>query len=100
MGAVIDEKAFDRIHSYVERAKKSKQLEILAGGHCDKSKGYFIEPTIVVTKDPKDKVMSEEIFGPLLSIYVYPDNQMEMAIDLVNDTTAFALTGAVFSQDK
>lgn len=100
LGAVIDDKAFARIQSYVEHAKTSANLEIIAGGRCDDSKGYFIEPTIVQTKDPLDRIMSEEIFGPLVSIYVYPDGDLEQAIDLVNNTTAFALTGAVFSQDR
>lgn len=98
MAAVIDDKAFNRVQSYVDHAKKN--LEVIAGGKCDNSKGYFIEPTIVVTKDPTDRIMSEEIFGPVLSIYVYEDKDLEKAIDLVNNTTAFALTGAVFSQDR
>lgn len=100
MAAVIDDKAFNRIQSYVEHAKNSKHLEIIAGGKCDNSKGYFVEPTIVVTKDPLDKMMSEEIFGPVLTIYVYEDKDIEKAIDLVNNTTPFALTGAVFAQDR
>lgn len=100
MAAVIDDKAFNRIQSYVEHAKNSKHLEIIAGGKCDNSKGYFVEPTIVVTKDPLDKMMSEEIFGPVLTIYVYDDKDIEKAIDLVNNTTPFALTGAVFAQDR
>lgn len=100
MAAVIDDKAFNRIQSYVEYAKKSKDLEIIAGGKCDNSKGYFVEPTIIVAKNPRDKLMAEEIFGPVLTIYVYEDKDMEKAIELVNDTTAFALTGAVFAQDR
>ncbi len=100
MGAVIDEKAFNRIKGYIEHAKNSKNLEILGGGGYDDSKGYFIEPTIVQTKDPRDKIMTEEIFGPVLTIYVYKDAKLDETMKLVGGTTAFALTGAVFSQDQ
>lgn len=98
--AVIDDKAFDRIKSYIEHAKNSKNLEIIAGGKCDNSKGYFIEPTIVVTKDPEDKIMREEIFGPILTIYVYKDKDLCNTLNLVGTTTKFALTGAIFAQDE
>lgn len=98
--AVIDEKAFDRIVSYIEHAKNSKNLTILAGGKYDKSKGYFIEPTIVQTKDPLDKIMKEEIFGPVTSIYVYADRDLHKVTDMIDSTTPFALTGAVFATDK
>lgn len=98
--AVIDDKAFDRIKSYIEHAKNSKNLEIIAGGKCDNSKGYFIEPTIVVTKDPEDKIMREEIFGPVLTIYVYKDKDLYNTLNLVGTTTKFALTGAIFAQDE
>lgn len=100
MGAVIDEKAFIRIKSYIDHAKSSSNLEIVAGGKCDNSKGWFIEPTIVQTKDPRDKIMVEEIFGPVLTIYVYPDNALKETMDLVGSSTQFALTGAVFAQDE
>lgn len=98
--AVIDEKAFNRIKSYIEYAKSSPNLEILGGGNCDDKKGYFIEPTIIQTKDPLDKMMREEIFGPVLTIYVYKDKDLYKALDLVGSTTKFALTGAVFAQDE
>ncbi|KAK4306317.1 hypothetical protein Pmani_021868 [Petrolisthes manimaculis] len=100
MGAVIDKKAFDRISSYVNHAKSSPNLTILAGGKCDESVGYFVEPTIVETKDPKDRIMTEEIFGPVLSIYVYPDSQVDQMISLANYSTPYALTGAIFGQDQ
>lgn len=100
MGAVIDERAYNRITSYIDHAKNSKNLEIIGGGGYDNSKGYFIEPTIVVTSDPKDKIMVEEIFGPVLSIYVYPDQELDATMQLVGSSTQFALTGAVFAQDE
>ncbi|XP_065172866.1 delta-1-pyrroline-5-carboxylate dehydrogenase, mitochondrial [Atheta coriaria] len=98
--AVIDDKAYKRIKGYIDHAKKSKDLEVVAGGKCDDSTGYFIEPTIVQSKNPKDKIMVEEIFGPVLSVYVYPDNKLDETMDLVGNSTAFALTGAVFAQDQ
>lgn len=75
-------------------------MEIIGGGKCDDSKGYFIDPTIVVAKDPTDKIMTEEIFGPVLAVYVYKDADLKKTMDLVGSTTAFALTGAVFAQDQ
>lgn len=98
--AVIDEKAFVRISGWIEYAKKSKDLEIIGGGKYDDSKGYFIEPTIIQSKDPTEKIMKEEIFGPILSIYVYKDSDVDKTLKLVDSTTPFALTGAVFAQDE
>ncbi|EFA05239.1 delta-1-pyrroline-5-carboxylate dehydrogenase, mitochondrial [Tribolium castaneum] len=98
--AVIDDKAFKRIKGYIDHARNSPNLEIIGGGKCDDSTGYFIEPTIVVTKDPKDKIMVEEIFGPVLTIYVYKDSQLQETVELVGNSTQFALTGAVFAQDE
>lgn len=98
--AVIDDKAFSRIKSYIDHAKNSKNLEIIAGGKCDDSKGYFIEPTIVQSNDPQDKIMVEEIFGPVLSVYVYKDKDLDQTMKLVGNSTRFALTGAVFSKDE
>ncbi|XP_030371040.1 delta-1-pyrroline-5-carboxylate dehydrogenase, mitochondrial [Scaptodrosophila lebanonensis] len=98
--AVIDDKAFKRITSYIEHAKKSPNLEIIAGGTYSDSKGYFINPTIVQSKDPKDRIMTEEIFGPLLSVYVYKESDLEQTMNLVHTSTKFALTGAVFGQDE
>lgn len=98
--AVIDDKAFARITSYIEHAKNSSNLEIIAGGTYSDKKGYFIDPTIVVSKDPLDKIMRQEIFGPVLAIYVYKDADINKTMELVNSSTAFALTGAVFAQDQ
>ncbi|XP_042238116.1 delta-1-pyrroline-5-carboxylate dehydrogenase, mitochondrial-like [Homarus americanus] len=100
MSAVIDAKAFQRISSYIEHAKSSPNLSIITGGKCDDSYGYFIEPTIVQTKDPLDRIMTEEIFGPVLSVYVYPDNQVDDMVKLANTSTPYALTGAIFGQDQ
>ena len=98
--AVIDERAFDKISAYIDEAKKSKMVEIIAGGNYDKSKGYFIEPTIILTQDPSYVTMCEEIFGPVLTIYVYQAERFEEAVYLVNNTSPYGLTGAVFSQDR
>ncbi|KAB7497198.1 Delta-1-pyrroline-5-carboxylate dehydrogenase, mitochondrial [Armadillidium nasatum] len=99
-GAVIDETAFKRISGYIEHAKSSPNLNIIAGGKYDNSIGYFVEPTIVETKDPADKIMKEEIFGPVLATYVYPDEKLDSIVDLVDNTTPYALTGAIFAQDS
>lgn len=101
INAVIDEKAFDKITAYIDALKKDKKnVTIIAGGKYDKSVGYFIEPTIAVTKDPKSTTMCEEIFGPVLTIYVYPENEWAKTLKLVDGTSPYALTGAVFSQDR
>ena len=100
VNAVIDEKAFDKIANYIEETKRSENAEVFAGGNCDKSKGYFIEPTIILTQDPYYKTMCEEIFGPVLTIYVYDENKYEETLDIVNSTSEYALTGAVFAQDR
>lgn len=99
MGAVIDEKAFDRISGYIERARRSPRCTILAGGQFDKSKGFFIQPTVIATTDPLDELMTEEIFGPVLTMYVYKDEDLMKTLDLVGSSTAFALTGSVFAKD-
>lgn len=98
--AVIDDKAFKRITGYIEHAKNSSNLEIIAGGTYSDSKGYFINPTIVESKDPKDRIMTEEIFGPVLAIYVYKEADLSKTMQLVNSSTQFALTGAIFGQDE
>jgi len=98
--AVIEQKAFDKISGYIDQAKKDKDAEIIAGGNYDDSKGYFIEPTVIVTTDPKYTTMQEEIFGPVLTIYVYPENEFEEALTLVDETSPYALTGAIFSRDR
>lgn len=100
INAVIDEKAFDKIVSYIEYAKKDNDLELIAGGGYDKSKGYFIEPTVFLTKNPSSKTMCEEIFGPVLTIYVYPDSEYETIVKLVDKTSPYGLTGAVFANDR
>uniref|UniRef100_A0A8B9ERW2 L-glutamate gamma-semialdehyde dehydrogenase n=1 Tax=Anser cygnoides TaxID=8845 RepID=A0A8B9ERW2_ANSCY len=98
--AVIDDKSFARIKKWIEHAKKSPNLTILAGGGCDDSVGYFIEPCIVESKDPKDPIMKEEIFGPILTVYVYPEKQYKDVLELIDTTTPYGLTGAVFAQEK
>ncbi len=100
VNAVIDEKSFDKLVKYIDAAKKDKSLEIIAGGNYDKSKGYFIEPTIIVTKDPNYVTMCEELFGPVLTIYVYADKDFEKTLEIVDKTSIYALTGAVIAQDR
>ncbi|MEM7548820.1 MAG: L-glutamate gamma-semialdehyde dehydrogenase [Bacteroidota bacterium] len=98
--AVIDERAFDKISDYIEKAKESDLAEIISGGGYDKTKGYFIEPTVIVTKDPMFTTMCEEIFGPVITIYVYQAERFEETLELVDKTSPYALTGAIFSQDR
>ena len=101
IGAVIDERAFDKISGYIDGLKQDKRnVKILAGGKCDKKVGYFIEPTVVETKDPKSVTMCEEIFGPVLTIYVYPENKWLETLRLVDATGEYALTGSVISNDR
>lgn len=100
INAVIDEKAFDRIASYIDYVKEQDDAEIIAGGNYDKSKGYFIEPTIVVTSNPTFRTMCEEIFGPVITIYVYEPKDWKATLELVDNTSEYALTGAIFSTDR
>lgn len=100
VNAVIDEKAFDKISKYILDAKTDADVQIIAGGNFDKSEGYFIQPTVIQAKDPKYTTMCEEIFGPVLTVYVYDENKWEETLELVNTTSPYALTGAVFSQDR
>jgi 1-pyrroline-5-carboxylate dehydrogenase len=100
INAVIDEKAFDKISKYIDNAKTAEGVEVIAGGNHDKSKGYFIEPTVLVVEDPMYTTMQEEIFGPVLTIYVYNSEHFEEALELVDQTSPYALTGAVFSTDR
>ncbi|MCP4567168.1 MAG: L-glutamate gamma-semialdehyde dehydrogenase [FCB group bacterium] len=100
INAVIDKSAFADITGYIDYAKTSSDCEIIAGGGYDDSKGYFIEPTIVVTTDPHFKLIEEEIFGPVLTIYVYPDEEFEETLHLCDATSPYALTGAIFSRDR
>ena len=100
MGAVIDASAFQKIVSYIELAKSSPETEILAGGEYDDREGYFIQPTVVLTRNPRHRLMEEEIFGPVLTIYVYPQAQYEETLQLCDSTSPYGLTGAIFAQDR
>jgi 1-pyrroline-5-carboxylate dehydrogenase len=101
VNAVIDEKSFDKLESYIKAArKKDSPAKILVGGKCDKTEGYFIEPTVIETTDPKYITMCEELFGPVLTLYVYDENKFEDALKLVDSTSPYALTGAVIATDR
>jgi len=101
INAVIDEKSFDKLEGYIKGARKrDSKSKIWIGGKCDKSSGYFIEPTIIETTDPYYVTMCEELFGPVLTIYVYDENKFEETLKLVDSTSAYALTGAIISQDR
>jgi 1-pyrroline-5-carboxylate dehydrogenase len=100
VNAVIDEKAFDKIASYIAAAQADPSVKIIAGGGYDKTVGYFIEPTVLLVQDPAYTTMCEEIFGPVLSIFVYDQQAWEETLELVNNTSPYALTGAIFSQDR
>ena len=100
VNAVIDEAAFDKIVSYINYAKKSSELEIIFGGNANKDKGYFVEPTVVVTRNPKSKLMEEEIFGPVVTIFVYDPNKYEETLSLCDQTSQYGLTGAILAQDR
>lgn len=100
INAVIDEKAFDKISGYIREAKKSKDAKIIAGGGFDKSNGFFIEPTVIQVTDPKYVTMCEEIFGPVLTVYVYDDPDYKKILGVLDTTSPYALTGAVFARDR
>ena len=100
INAVIDEASFDKIMSYIHKAGSSPDAEIIAGGKGDKSRGYYVEPTIIVTKDPHFVTMEEEIFGPVMTIFVYDDDRFDETLKLCDETSPYALTGAIFSNDK
>ena len=100
MGAVIDRDAFERIGKYIEIARSSSQAKVLAGGKCDDSKGFFVEPTVVETVNPRFQLMEEEIFGPVLTLHVYADVRLDEAVELCATTSPYALTGAVFARDR
>jgi len=100
MNAVIDKAAFENIKSYIEYAKNSSSAKILVGGGCDDNVGYFIEPTVIVTEDPKFKTMVEEIFGPVLTIYVYDDDKFEETLYLCDQTSPYGLTGSIIAEDR
>jgi 1-pyrroline-5-carboxylate dehydrogenase len=100
INAVIDEKSFDKLANYIDQAKKDPSVEIVAGGNYDKTKGYFIQPTIIRTTNPKYVTMCEELFGPVLTLYVYEPKDWKDVLELIDSTSPYALTGAVISQDK
>lgn len=100
VNAVIDEKSFDKLAKYIDEAKKDSSCEVIAGGTYDKSKGWFIDPTVIVTSNPKYTTMCEELFGPVLTVYVYDENKFEETLDLLDGTSIYALTGAVLAQDR
>jgi 1-pyrroline-5-carboxylate dehydrogenase len=100
VNAVIDERSFTKIQSYIEKAKKDPKADIWVGGECDRSKGYFVQPTIIEAKDPAFVTMCEEIFGPVLTIYVYKPGEFEKTLELVDTTSPYALTGSIIAQDR
>lgn len=100
INAVIHESSFDNIVSYIDNVRNDKNAEIIVGGGYDKSKGYFIEPTVILTTDPRYTTMCTELFGPVITIYVYKDNDWKNTLKLVDKTSEYALTGAIFSNDR
>ena len=100
IGAVIDQAAFNRIKSYLDYARCSDEAEIICGGNCDDSHGFFVEPTIILTTNPKFKTMEEEIFGPVLTVYIYKDSDLEQTLKLCNETSKYGLTGSIFAGDR
>jgi 1-pyrroline-5-carboxylate dehydrogenase len=100
VNAVIHEGSFDKIVSYIDAAKKDADAEIIIGGNYDKSKGYFIEPTVIVAKSPTYPTMTTELFGPVITLYIYEDAAWEQSLQLVDESTEYALTGAIFSKDR
>jgi len=100
MGAVIDRSAFDRITRYIDEARASRTSEVVIGGEADASRGFFIRPTVIRTDDPRSRGMTEEIFGPVLTVYVYPDRKFDETLNLVDTTSPYALTGSIFGRDR
>lgn len=100
INAVIDAKSYQTIKNFIDKAKKDPKSKILVGGKCDDKEGYFIQPTVIETKNPKSVTMCEEIFGPVLTIYVYPSSNFERALELVDSTSPYALTGSIIAQDR
>lgn len=100
INAVIDERAFDKITGYIEKAKSAEDAEVIIGGEYDKSQGYFIKPTVIQTTNPHFVTMEEEIFGPVLTVYVYPDDNFEKVLDITDRTSPYALTGSIFARDQ
>jgi 1-pyrroline-5-carboxylate dehydrogenase len=100
MCAVIDESTFNKLAGFIDRARQDVDAEVIIGGGYDKTVGYFIEPTVIQVTDPRYVTMVEELFGPILTIYVYEDSKWEDTLDLLDNTSVYALTGAVFSTDR
>jgi 1-pyrroline-5-carboxylate dehydrogenase len=100
VNAVIDEAAFDKLKGFIDQARKDADAEVIYGGKCDKSVGYFIEPTVILAKDPQYITMKEELFGPVVTIFVYEDDQIEQTLTSLDETSLYALTGAIFSQSR
>lgn len=100
LGAVIHERSFDKLESYIKQAQQDNKAEVIIGGQCDKSKGWFVEPTVILAKDPHYVTMVEELFGPVLSVYVYPDADFESTLKTLDETSQYGLTGSIFAQDR
>ena len=100
MNAVIDESSFDKLKSFIDGAKSDNDAEVIYGGNCDKSEGYFIQPTVILAHKPNYTTMEEELFGPVVTVYIYDDNKLDETLDLLDNTSIYALTGAVFSQNR
>ncbi|OWK70091.1 L-glutamate gamma-semialdehyde dehydrogenase [Pedobacter sp. AJM] len=100
INAVIDERSFNKLAKYIDQAKQDEGVEIIAGGNYDKSKGYFVEPTVLVVNDPKYTTMCEELFGPVLTVYVYADQDFDAILEVIDTTSPYALTGALIAQDR
>lgn len=100
LGAVIHERSFDKLESYIKQAQQDNQAEVIIGGKCDKSKGWFVEPTVILAKDPHYVTMVEELFGPVLTVYVYPDTEFEATLKTLDETSQYGLTGSIFAQDR
>ncbi|MEO9005203.1 MAG: aldehyde dehydrogenase family protein, partial [Ginsengibacter sp.] len=100
INAVIDEKSFDKLESYIKQVKKDKDAKVLVGGKCDKTIGYFIEPTVIEVTDPRYITMCDQLFGPVLTLYIYDENKFEETLKLVDSTSPYALTGSIMAQDR
>jgi 1-pyrroline-5-carboxylate dehydrogenase len=100
MGAVIDKKSFDKITGYIDKARQASDAEVIIGGEADDSVGYFVHPTVIHTTNPHFVTMEEEIFGPVLTVYVYEDAKFEETLDICESTSPYALTGAIFARDR
>ncbi len=100
MGAVIDQEAFDRISGYQRHVRESAGIEVVSGGQADSSEGFFVQPTVVQVQDPRDRIMQEEVFGPILAVYVYPDREFQETLRLCDGTSPYGLTGAIFAEDR